>query len=306
MSKSATIRFDRLVAPGRSMVLALLVMLGLVGGCMRQWRPLEPVTTTPSVDTRPALADCINANRRGIWIYEERELTGGDDAPTATYVRQVTANRITEGYLWNRSFRPLDDYLQLDDATTSRPADDTRPAAPIEGGTVIFFRLTEPADPIPLELESTPIIASTTPIRYFNYRGQPSSMGTLERCVSVETFEDVDCPAGHFPQCARLRIDLKVHFPWVAVVNLTTHLWLSPEVGEVRRVQQFSGWFLIFWFGRTDEYRLVSHLSAPDATGTVAPPRWSTAALLLTGAYPRPKIAGMAIDLAVPEPETRP
>ena len=92
-----------------------------------------------------------------------------------------------------------------------------------------------------------------------------------------------------------MRVDLRIRFPWVSVTNLTSYLWLSPDVGEVRRVQRFSGWFLVFWFGTADEYRLVSYEPAAKTAGAepLPPPEWACGALLLKGAFPHPRIFGM-------------
>jgi len=202
--------------------------------------------------------------------------------------------------LEERPFLPLQRYLEPADILTSRADGGPRPSAPMKEGTAVFFELARPLEPIPPELETTSPITSTTAVRYFSYHGKPLATGTMTRQVQIEGFEDVECPAGRFEHCLRVRVDLTVRFPWRVIVDLTSYLWLSPKVGEVRRVQHISGWFLIFWFGNVHEYQLVSFTPAHAGPGSAGlpPPQWAYGAILFERAAPHPQIAGMIVDLA--------
>lgn len=263
------------------------------------------------------LEPCLRANRLGRWVYARADLPEREGCVTRIHVRRVSVDRLSEGVLEERPFLRLERYLDLRREAASRlsaqsaathpsgrsagpaAASQRRPRAPLKGGTGIFFRLDEPADPIPPEVEWEGVITSETPVTYFDYRGIPQAKGMLTRCTEFEGVEDVECPAGRFEGCLRIRVDLRVHFPWIAIVDLTTYLWLSPEVGEVRRVQKLSGWFLIFPFASADEYRLISY-TPPAQTSSpaeVPPPMWWTGAVLLEGDYPGIRIAGLVIDM---------
>lgn len=287
-------------------------MLGLPG-CIGPWRPpRNHVSEPPPLTHVSQFRRCLAANRVGRWVYERRPLPEREGRPTRTHVRQVGVGRLSEGLLDDRSFLRIERYLDLGPQATSRPADTVeagsptplRPRAPLEGGTGIFFRLAESADPIPPELESVSAITGETRVTYYDYRGIPQATGALKRVTELEGIEDVETPAGRFEACYRVRVDLTIRFPWLAIIDLTHYLWLSPEVGEVRRVQRLTGWFLIFPFASADEYRLVS--CSPSAASARAvempPPRWQSGAVLLEGDYPTLRIAGMVIDLDVPEP----
>jgi hypothetical protein len=263
------------------------------------------------------LEPCLRANRAGRWVYARADLPEREGRETRIHVRQVGVDRLSEGVLEERPFLRLERYLDLRSEAASRPSAESaatrpsgepappgaasrrRPRAPLKGGTAVFFRLDEPADPIPAEVEWEGVITSETPVTYFDYRGIPQARGTLTRRTEFEGVEDVECPAGRFEGCLRMRVDLSVHFRWIAIVDLTTYLWLSPEVGEVRRVQRLSGWFLIFPFASADEYRLISYTppAQTSSSATVPPPMWRTGAVLLEGDYPGIRIAGMVIDM---------
>lgn len=296
----------------------ILVLPVLTLGCIGPWRPSsEHLSLSSQTQEASRLAACLRANRMGRWVYERMPLPEKPGRESRLHVRQVHPGRISEGVLEDRPFLAIERYLDLKSEVASRPASasaDSRPAAmpvegqpsafkrpraPLKGGMGVFFRIAESADPIPVELEQVGAIHSETPVVYYEYRGIPQARGTLERCSEIEGLEDVDCPAGRFPGCVRVRVDLLVRFPWVAYIDLTTYLWLSAEVGEVRRVQRLSGWFLIFPFASADEYRLLSYTPPGNSTSAAAlpPPLWKTGAVLLEGDYPGIRIGGMVIDL---------
>lgn len=213
-----------------------------------------------------------------------------------------------EGSLVFREFLPIEKYLQQR-GPASRPAGAKPPKAPLEGGTAFMFELFEPLEPFPSELvPGTPIVEST-PVVYYDYDGRRLSRGTLTRSVEIEGFEHVATPGGEFPDCLRLRLDLTVQIPWTVHMDWTSYMWLSAEIGEVRRIEQMSGWFLIFWFDSRYEYRLLSgdpvlHRPRDEA---IRPPRWKYGAVLMDRVVPRPRITGMVVDYADPPPaDTQP
>ncbi len=299
------------------LVCASLLLICLTG-CVGQWRPSNEYVSQPLQSQGPSRWEaCLHANRLGRWVYERRELPQPKRRPVRMHVRQIDLSRLSEGVLEDRPFLRLDEYLDLKRAATTRSADESaatqpahredltedRPRAPLAGGTSIFFRLAEAADPMPSELESVGTVTSETSVIYYDFLGAPQVKGMLNRCSEFEGVEDVECPAGRFERCARIRVDLKVHFPWVAIVDLTTYLWLTPEVGEVRRVQRLSGWFLIFPFASADEYQLVSYTptAASNFSECCRAPMWKTGVVLLEGDYPGIRIGGMVIDFEVPK-----
>jgi hypothetical protein len=237
-------------------------------------------------------------------VYARRSLPLDENELGVIYARQITRDRISEGVLECEPLLPIERYLEPADSSDSQPADDHRPRAKLSWGMPIFFDLDKASDPIPAVLDELNKTGTETGIAYFDALGRRVSDGKLTHEVEIEGIEDVTCPAGHFPRCMRVRIRLNVRFPWIFVVDLTSYIWLSPEVGEVRRVQRLSGWFVIFPFGTTREYRLISY-DLPQASQDrqpLPPPRWARGVLVFGGMYPHPEIAGMVIDLATSQP----
>lgn len=300
-----------------NLALVTISTVPMLAGCLGSWRPPTEHLTVTTRPAGPALADCLRASRLGRWVYERHDLPTREDEEPTSYMRWITPERICEGLLVWRTFLPIESYLDPSETPATQPQEDARPGGdgPRQDGPVwpkrpkapwreregmaVFFRLAKPIPPIPADLTGAEPLVSTTPVTYYNYDGNARIAGTLERRVQIEGCEDVECPAGRFPQCLRLRVDLNLDFSWTLHVELTTYVWMSPQVGEVRRVQSFCGWFLIFWFGTAHDYRLVSYHPPSTEPGTaVAPvPAWSSGALLIQGAFPHPRIAGMIVDL---------
>ncbi|MBI4581117.1 MAG: hypothetical protein HY718_15545 [Planctomycetes bacterium] len=275
--------------------LGLIVLLSLAG-CGGRWRSaIKAVQSQPAVQ-ESGIEPYLRATRVGRWTYECREVGRGDIAPR-TYVREANLLGTMEGKLLGREFLPIEQYLRLPPTATA-PAEANPPQAPLKGGTAFMFELTEPIDPYPPELAAGQPITSTSPIRYYDYDGRLLSQGTLTRTAQIEGVEEVECPAGRFPDCLRLRVDFTLHLPWLIRLDWSSYLWLSTQVGEVRRLEHMSGWFWILWFSGTHEYLLVSSEvpAAGPGAGRTPPPRWRYGAVVLNRAIPRPQIGGLVVD----------
>ena len=292
----------------KSYILALVAAMCLwpAVGCMHTWRPMQPASLpadTQAVATRPAVtpADYLREWRWGRWVYQRREMIDGGYGEADRYVRQTRGRRLSEGTLVNRPLLPLKMYLQSPGAATQPGADD-RPKAPLGKLSAAFFELGEPMDPIPPEaFEGTPVV-STTELRYFDRLGRLVATGALMRTAVLERYEDVTCPAGRYERCARLRVDLEVRFPLILTINWNSYVWLSPEVGEVRRVQQFSGWFLVFWFYSAHEFLLESWHRAGGKPPVQPPAYWSHGLVNLGRGVPKPCIDGLVVDVVTTQP----
>jgi hypothetical protein len=310
------------VSGGRLVCLTWAAALALLPGC-RGWREraLHPegsqarsmATTQPEVlDAQPAtppatqpdaaqpagsgLAQALRAARLGEWVYERRESWENGSEPPVEYVRRHTPERILEGKLTGQIAHAVGAYLlrPAEEQAAQRP----RLAKP-HSGSLFLFELRQPIPAVPDDLEPHQPATDSTPVRYYNYEGRLLSDGTLRRTAEWEATEAVDTPAGRFADCCRVRVDFTLTMPWLLTLEWNSYLWLSPAVGEVRRVQHMAGWFLILPFASTHEYRLVRGRTSASAAADVAelPIAWQAGAVLLDSAVPKPVVGGMVVDL---------
>lgn len=261
----------------------------------------RPATSPAATRSASTPSEYLRAWRWGRWFYQRREI--GSELPPSGggYPRQAREARLSEGTLLDRPLMPLERYLQSPEAAT-QPAHGRR-EAPLGKAWAAFFELEHPMDPIPPEaFEGLPVV-TTTSLQYFDKFGRPVAKGTLTRTTLLEGYEDVVCPAGRFERCARVRVDCEVRFPLILTLDWNSYVWLSAEAGEVRRVQRFSGWFLVFWFGSGHEFELDSWEPWPVPPPENPPTHWARGVVNLGGSYPGLRIEGLIIDAA---PATRP
>jgi len=291
----------------RNSIITIIIYLiiGCTAGCTSAWRPgLEHLMQSPGKKDF-SLNDYLVANRSGYWIYQRRDVPVSDNQQPVRYTRKITANRSSEGNLVHSHFLPLCKYLLPIKGPTTQPAENKRPAAPFPNGMAAFVKLENPMVAVPENLQPNIPISNTSDINYYDYLGKIQTRGTLTREVEIEGFEDVESPAGKFERCMRVRIDFTAKFSWILTVNWTSYLWLSPEIGEVRRVHAFSGaWFFIFWFHSAHEYRLVDYYKPPlqPETFEQLSPKWECIALIFDRGIPKPQISGMVVDYATSRP----
>lgn len=281
-------------------------------GCFHSWHPPrhEPATQ-PTTHPSAEATEYLSAIRAGEWVYERRELSAQPDQRPSEYVRHIGPKQLFEVA---EEFSDLVHKYRGPTTTTQAAVaalPTTRPSEQelkdplirnLKDWTAIRIELAEPMDPIPPELIAAGRCTESTSVSYGGRTGPLLGTGTLTRRVEVEDEESVECPAGRFERCLRVRVDLEIRFPLTPVIDWTTYVWLAPKIGEVRRVQSFSGWFLLFWFGSTHEYLLKSYRLPADAPPPTAATRWSKALVFMDRTFPHPRMAYMAVDLATSKP----
>ncbi|MEP0844060.1 MAG: hypothetical protein HRF43_15265 [Phycisphaerae bacterium] len=298
-------RSRRLSATGGRVALGLLSLLGYsAAGCFRPAPPQLNLAPPAPATEKLNLVPYLQAVRAGEWLYERTELRDGEESRRVYYQRRVTAERVIEGILVGRDLPPLERYLQRPAAPAAEPGDNE----PIESPPPLpgrenpqFLELVEPMEPIPLELAEMNPLETTTQVRHYNRRGRLASTGTLTRRIEIEGTQDVECPAGRFADCLRLRVELRLEFPFGLTLDWNSYIWLSPEAGEVRRIEELSGVYWIFGFGSAHEFRLVAYHRDVAATRTDSAwvsPKWSRGLLTLDRGLPRPRMSGMVFDFA--------
>lgn len=281
----------------RPLIWMVLVCAGsLQFGCYTPPKP-PPATTVPDqqatatspVDLRPYLT----AGRAGTWVYRRRDLREGSDRPEVQYVRRITPERLIEGDATWQIYRTVESRLPTAGRDQIRQLVDPGGS---RGSFVLRFALVEPMPLIPPDLELFEPSVGTTRLLYTDLKGQPQGHGMLSRTVTVEGFEDVECPAGHFENCLRLRVELVLEVGWGLTINWTMYLWLSPAVGDVRRVQQLSGWLLIFPFGSSFEYELASYAPAPTTLpADPSMPLWRDGIIAFDRGVPHPSMGALLV-----------
>ncbi len=273
-------------------------------GCLGPWRPTaEQVISHEQADVPVTPAACLEAIRAGRWVYERRSLTPGVEEPVADYFRTIGGGRLLEV---SAELAEFPHGAFAGEAARSQPAE-TQPAGEVRERrrrwAGVRIEVDEPLDPFPAELIETGSVATRTAVRCAWPTGPIWGRGTLTRVAEIEGFEDIDCPAGRFEGCLRLRIDLTVRFPLTPIFDWTTYHWLHPRAGEVRRVERLAGWFVLLWFGSAHEYLLKSYELMPhEAVDDTSPVQWSKVLLVLDRTIPHPRIAGLSVEMAASQP----
>ena len=279
----------------------LVGALALLNGCFRPAPPKLNLERPAPPAAALEIAPYLEAARYGEWVYERVELDPDGDRHPTRYVRRVTADRLSEGFLSHRALPALERYLQAGEGRgpATRPAPSPLPAREAPH----FFELVEPMPAIPADVSATQPASGSTSLRYYNRRGRLEMTGTLTRSVRLEGTQEVEVPAGRFSDCLRLRVELRIDFRFGPTIDWNSYIWLSREAGEVRRIEEFSGALWIFGFGSAHEYRLVSYSRAkPPVNSKAVDPAWRTGLITLDRPVPRPRISGMVIDFAASQP----
>lgn len=303
-------RWNPRVYPGWSHLALLASGLLLSSGCLRPAPPQLDLEQLRPPAEKLDLSAYIRAARFGEWVYERRELPLREESEPSRVVRRVTAERYSEGNLVGRGLPPLERYLQKPppegDSETAEDIPREPPPHLSSRENPYLLELVEPMEPVPLELAKHNPLMSASELRYYGRRGRLEMTGTLTRRVELEGVQDVDCPAGHFVNCLRIKLEMHIEFPFGPSIDWNSYSWLSAEAGEVRRIEEFSGLFWIFGFGSAHEFRLVSYnLQAVETRPVELSPRWARGLITLDRGIPRPRISGLIFDFEN-EPASRP
>ncbi|MGB9623354.1 MAG: hypothetical protein ACPMAQ_00690 [Phycisphaerae bacterium] len=285
---------------GRWVILVGVACVSLQGGCAARFRaPPQPAAEYPTTAGMPAVWT-LPAPRYGSWAYERRDLMQEGPAEDALYRRVTRPGRIMEGDLIGIPFLPLEAYLRRPEMTPARM--NALPKAPLRRAyAALIIELDSPMPLYPLEIRPREPILEVSNLGCFDRNGHRIEYGSIEREVIAEGREDVLCPAGRFPGCIRLRLDLRFRFPWGPSVDVTEYLWLAEGFGEVQRVEHITGWIWLFWIESAYQYSLVSFEPAPTTGPTTQPAEellnWSRMAVTFDRVFPRPRMSGLYVEL---------
>lgn len=275
----------------------LTVVLTAVG-CSHSWRPPK---STMEAEPPPEQLDVVaylKAGTEGRWMYQRRSVSSlGGDQPAPRYERVATSCILSEGALAGCRFPVIGSYVrQVATRPASQPAPVPLPPEFTRRRIALLCELTDPAPFIPADLHPSEPASVTTGFRLYTREGNLFAEGRLTRKAVIENVEDVEGPAGRFEKCLRVRVDVTCWFPWGWLIEWTSYVWLSKELGEVKRVERLAAWIWIFHFYGAYEYELTSwEIRLPRSTAeSWTPPAWRGGALVLEPG----RIDGLYVEFA--------
>ena len=157
---------------------------------------------------------------------------------------------------------------------------------------------------MPASIDAGQGLTQDMQLRYYNRDGKRTKRGTVRRQIEFEGFETVEAAGRVYPDCARLKIDTCIRIHWGPHVDVTEYVWLARGVGEVRRIERFTGLALLAHFSEVNTYEAIA--VPPLGQGATTRPRpagevWLRCAVYLDRLLPHPRLGGLAAEL-VPKP----
>ncbi len=282
---------------------AFLLAPLLLAGCTSRFHSPAPYTAGPSptaTDSAPR-EWVLPFPRDGDWVYERRDILRREPDLPVLYRRLTRPARIVEAELIDTPLLPIREYFRRPSMTPEEV--NALPKAPLKARAALMIELDEPMPLYPARLPSDRPVVGSSVIRCYNRGGHRVAEGRIEREVTAEGLEDVTVPAGIFASCKRIRVDLRLRFPLGPTLDVTEYIWLADRLGEVRRIEHISGWFLIVPVESAYEYALVSFGAVPAADtapavpGAGPPAHWSRLAVLFDRVFPGPSVSGLYVEL---------
>ena len=277
-------------------------------GCETAWRPPLAGVQVASASITADLSGRMPPPGARL-TYRRTSLLNPKAAPEQ-YVVQVTCTGWGEGKLTQQSRGPLASHVEREGA--QGPAQQFPWPHPWGASAVGFFlEFDPPLVSWPRVVEGGSARKCESRFKCYGARGQYSYRGSATRAIELEGYETVSIDGVNYNDCVRLCTETRFCIPWIAYVDLTEYSWLAPGIGEVKRLQCWTGLALLVYFKDIVQYELVSveHPAEQPAERSAerrAPVRWSRCAVYLDPALPTPQLQGLAVEKAPPPAETRP
>ena len=275
----------------------------IAGGCAPRWRPPLDNVVSGQAGLRVELADYL-APPGVTRVFTRRNLLDPAD-PSRRYVRHSEGNAVQEGQLIGR--------VDPADLAKLSPDTDAAPFAEFEWpeiedgiGAGFFLEFDPPVPRYPPFLAPGLTLVYESAIRYYDWRGRFREDAAATRTAVWEGLEDLP----DRPGCLRIRIETDFRMGWGTRVRVTEYVWLARGFGEIRRVERLEGYAFLLPFEAAYEYTLTGGNAAartasppgqsPDSVASPASPpgEWRRCAVFLDRTYPRPRLAGVAVELA--------
>ncbi len=175
------------------------------------------------------------------------------------------------------------------------------PDDPDRKGAAFFLEFDPPLVYLPDSIQAGRQASQQVRLRYYNRDGICTRRGTVRRTFDLEGFETVVAGGVRYADCARLHTRTRIRVAWGPRGDITEYIWLAPGVGEVRRVQQFSGLAYLVHFSELQTFELAGgSLLAEGVPGARPFPGevWARCAVYLDRLLPHPRLGGLAVELA--------
>jgi hypothetical protein len=234
-----------------------------------------------------------------VQAYQRRAGARDSGAPD-TYERRYRGFIRAEGTMATNPVWSLADFLGPD-APRAGERWKLWPVNPESKGAAFFLEFNPPLVYLPASITPNGAVSQEVTLRYYNRDGILRRTGTVERAITLEGFENVGTDGMHFANCARLKVDTRIRVKWGPRVDLTEYLWLAPGIGEVRRVQRFSGFAYLVYFSQVQSFELASSTTGQQdaGAGTTFPGEvWTRCAVYLDRLPPHPRLGGLVVELA--------
>ena len=280
----------------------LCVWTGLAGGCLPRWQPsldrVQPAVPHTAIDLTRYLGPAGGPPR----VYLRRDPVNPQEPPTP-YERRPLNGALTEGLLADRQVDRVAAYLEPTPRARQRRGT-LWPEDPDHKSAAFFLEFEPPLVRLPASIDANGGLSQRCRLRYYNRDAVEGRGGTVARDIVFEGFETVQVGGGEYPACVRLRINTRYRIHWGPWLDSTEYLWLAPDVGEVLRVELFSGLALFAYFTGLHVYELTDG-TPPETQPTrlvhAAPPpveAWARCAVFLDRVLPHPRLGGLAVELA--------
>ena len=245
---------------------------------------------------------------RGVRTYLRFNPADPDD-PVVRYERRSGGGMVAEGSLAKKPVRTVTQYL------ARTPGGQYLrgmlwPQDPQKQGAAFFLEFDPPLARLPRLIDANGGFNQECRLRYFNRDAVEARGGSVTRQVVFEGFETIEAGGLEYAGCVRLRIETRYRIRWAPRVNVSEYVWLAPGIGEVRRVESFSGLALPVFFNGLHVYELIgespessaaTQLVRASAIGPSPVEAWSSCAVYLDRLLPRPRLGGLAVELASPQ-----
>lgn len=281
------------------------VLLGPVGGCLPAWRPpmdrVEPAAAHALIDLTRYVGPSGPVPR----AYLRRNPVDPDEPPTR-YERRAQKGALTEGLLADRGVDTVAAYLEPTPGARYRRGT-LWPEDPNKEGAGFFLEFDPALIRLPASIDAKGGISQQCRLRYYNRDAVEVRGGTARRNITFEGFETVQAGGIEYPACARLRIDTSYRIHWGPWVDTNEYIWLAPGIGEVLRVERFSGLAWFVYFTGLHNYELIDGpATSPPQTqparlaygSPLLLQAWSRCAVFLDRLLPRPRLGGLAVEFA--------